>query len=145
MYPQTETGMWQDIVFDFTTLTGNYGVVALMPDFTDPFETAEDIDMYIDNIQINSDPNPISGIWNNKVENIISMYPNPFTTSVNIDLTKDMSSVVISNLMGQRILIIENVSKGIVNIDASFLNKGLYIITLTDSNNNSTSAKLLKN
>jgi len=142
---QTETEGWQDIVFDFSSLTGDYGVVAFMPDFVDPLATAADVDMYIDNIQITNSPNPISGIWNNKYDNAISLYPNPCNTSVNIDLTKDMNSVVISNLMGQKVLSMENVQKGTVNINVSFLNQGLYFITLTDSNNKMSSAKLLKN
>jgi len=56
-----------------------------------------------------------------------------------------MNSVVISNLMGQKVLSMENVQKGTVNINVSFLNQGLYFITLTDYNNKMSSAKLLKN
>jgi len=145
MYPQTETGMWQDIVFDFSTLDGHYAVVALMPDFADPFETAGDVEIYIDNIQITDSPNPISGIWNNQAENLIELYPNPCTTSLNIDLKNDMKSVVISNMMGQTVYSMQNVNKGIVNIDASSFNSGMYFITLTDTDNKTASAKLLKN
>jgi len=116
-----------------------------MPDFQDPFETAANVDIYIDNIVINNDPNPVLGIWNSKAENEISMYPNPFTTSINIELTRDMNSIVISNLMGQQLYKIENVNRGPINIDASILETGVYIITLTDINNKITSAKLLKN
>ncbi|HEY9113360.1 MAG TPA: T9SS type A sorting domain-containing protein [Bacteroidales bacterium] len=144
--PQTEVNAWQDMVFNFSELAdADYGVVALMPDFQDPFETAEDVDMYIDNIVINSDPNPISGIWNNNAESTISMYPNPFTTSINIDLKSDMNSITISNIVGQQLYIIENVNRGPINIDASSLDSGVYIITLTDKNNKTTSAKLMKN
>jgi hypothetical protein len=142
---QTETNSWQDMVFNFSELAdADYGVVALMPDFQDPFETAETVDIYIDNIVINSNPNPISGIWDNKAETEISMYPNPFTTSININLTREMNSIVISNVMGQQLYKIENVAKGPINIDASTLKSGVYIITLTDTNNKTTSAKLLK-
>ena len=144
---QTQTSTWQDMVFDFSEMDdADYGVVALMPDFQDPFETAANVDIYIDNIVVNDNPNPIiSGIWNNKAENEISMYPNPFTTSINIDLTRDMNSITISNVMGQQLYKIENVNRGPVNIDASNLTNGVYIITLTDTNNKTTSAKLMKN
>jgi len=142
---QTATSGWQDMVFNFSEAeAADYGVVALMPDFTDPFETAEDVDIYIDNIVINSNPNPISGIWDNKAENEISMYPNPFTTSININLTREMNSIVISNVIGQQLYKIENVAKGPINIDASTLDSGVYIVTFTDTNNKTTSAKLLK-
>jgi len=143
---QTVTSGWQDMVFNFSEAeAADYGVVALMPDFADPFETAEDVDMYIDNIVINSDPNPISGIWNNNAEDPISMYPNPFTNSINIELNNDMKSVAISNTMGQKLFELENIEKGIINIEASDLRSGVYIITLTDTNNKKSSAKLMKN
>jgi hypothetical protein len=143
--PQSLTSTWEDIVFDFSTLDGNYAVVSLMPDFSDPFETADDVDLYIDNIQITDSPNPISGIWNNKADDLISLYPNPCTSSISIDLNRNMKSVVVRNMMGQVVYSMHNVSKGIVSIDASFLNNGMYFITLTDTKNVSASAKLLKN
>ena len=141
---QTETSMWQDIVFDFSTLDGNYAVVALMPDFSDPFETAGDVEIYIDNIQITNSPDPISGIWNNTADTQIELYPNPCTNSVTIDLNNDMKSIMITNMMGQTVYTMHNVSKGIVSIDASILNTGMYFVTLTDSQNNTASTKLLK-
>ncbi len=141
---QTETSMWQDIVFDFSTLDGNYAVVALMPDFSDPFETAGDVEIYIDNIQITNSPDPISGIWNNTADTQIELYPNPCTISVTIDLNNDMKSIMITNMMGQTVYTMHNVSKGIVSIDASSLNTGMYFVTLTDSQNNTASTKLLK-
>lgn len=143
---QTTTNGWQDMVFNFSEMAdADYGVVALMPDFVDPFDRAETIEIYIDNIVINDNPNPITGIWNHNAENEISMYPNPFTTSINIDLTRDMNSITISNIVGQQLYKIENVSRGPINIDASTLDSGVYIITLTDKNNKTTSAKLMKN
>jgi hypothetical protein len=143
---QTVTSGWQDMVFNFSEAEGaDYGVVALMPDFQDPFETAETVEIYIDNVVINSNPNPLTGIWENRVENEISMYPNPFTTAININLTRDMNSIVISNIMGQQLYMIENVASGPINIDASNLESGIYIITLTDSNNKVSAAKLMKN
>jgi hypothetical protein len=145
MYPQTVVEGWQDMVFDFSDMSGEYPIIALLPDFQDPFETPGDVDMYIDNILINSDPNPISSIWNNNADDPISMYPNPFTNSINIELNNDMKNVVISNTMGQKLFELENIDKGIINIDASDLRSGVYIITLTDTNNKKTSGKLMKN
>ena len=144
---QTVTSGWQDMVFNFSEApAGDYGRGVLMPDFQDTFETAESVVMYIDNIVINSDPNPnTTGIWDNKAENEISMYPNPFTTSINIDLTRDMNSIVISNIMGQQLYTIENATRGPISIDASNLETGVYIITFTDTNNKVSASKLMKN
>jgi hypothetical protein len=57
--PQTTTGRWEDMVFDFTSKTGPYPIIALMPDFADPTGLTEDIIIYFDDIILNNDPNPI--------------------------------------------------------------------------------------
>ncbi len=59
MAPQATTGVWEDIVFDFTSKTGTYPIIALMPDFIDPVGLTEDMTIYFDDILINNDPNPI--------------------------------------------------------------------------------------
>ena len=58
MNPQTLTGQWEDIVFDFTEVTGNWNTVVFMPDFEDPITLTEDIIIYFDDIMVNNDPNP---------------------------------------------------------------------------------------
>ncbi|MCX6252287.1 MAG: T9SS type A sorting domain-containing protein [Bacteroidetes bacterium] len=57
--PQISTGMWEDMVFDFTSKTGAYPTVDLMPDFEDPLTLTADMTMYFDDIILNNDPNPI--------------------------------------------------------------------------------------
>jgi hypothetical protein len=56
-----------------------------------------------------------------------------------------MNSIVISNIMGQQLYTIENVARGPISIDASNFDTGVYIITLTDTNNKVSAAKLMKN
>ncbi len=57
--PQTSTGVWEDMVFDFSSKTGPYPIIALMPDFEDPLTLTKDIVMYFDDIILNNNPNPI--------------------------------------------------------------------------------------
>jgi hypothetical protein len=59
MSPQTYTGAWEDMVFDFSSLTGTYPTISFMPDFEDPLTLTEDIIIYFDDIIVNNDPNPI--------------------------------------------------------------------------------------
>jgi hypothetical protein len=59
MNAQTETGKWVDYVFDFSSKTGTYPTIVFMPDFADPVDLTEDIDIYFDDIILNNDPNPI--------------------------------------------------------------------------------------
>ena len=60
MNPQATTGAWEDIVFDFSTKTGTYPVIAFMPDFEEPLLLTEDITIYFDDIVVNNDPTPAS-------------------------------------------------------------------------------------
>lgn len=55
---QTKTNQWEDVVFNFSSLTGNYTTISLMPDYISPVGLSSDITMYIDDITISNDPNP---------------------------------------------------------------------------------------
>ena len=61
MNEQTMTEAWEDFVFDFSELTGEWTIIALLPDFEDPLTLTENITIYIDDIMVNDDPNPIMG------------------------------------------------------------------------------------
>jgi len=58
MYPQTKINAWEDIVFDFSSKTGTYPIISLMPDVIDPFGLPDDIVIYFDDILVNNNPNP---------------------------------------------------------------------------------------
>ena len=60
--PQTKINQWEDLVFDFSSLTGNYTKISLMPDFIEPVGLAADINIYFDDIIVNNNPNSISFI-----------------------------------------------------------------------------------
>jgi len=58
MTPQTTIGAWEDMVFDFSSKTGTYPIIAFMPDFEEPLTLTEDIIIYFDDIIVNNDPTP---------------------------------------------------------------------------------------
>lgn len=58
MIPQATIGAWEDIVFDFTSKTGTYPILAFMPDFEEPLTLTADIIIYFDDIIVNNDPLP---------------------------------------------------------------------------------------
>ncbi len=59
MNEQTATGAWEDFVFDYTSKTGTYPIIAVLPDFADPVNLTDDIMIYIDDIRVDNDPNPM--------------------------------------------------------------------------------------
>lgn len=60
--PQTKVNQWEDLVFDFSSITGNYTKISLLPDFIDPVGLSADITVYFDDIILNNNPNPITFI-----------------------------------------------------------------------------------
>lgn len=58
--PQTKVNQWEDLVFDFSSLTGNYTKISFMPDVIDPVGLGADINIYFDDIIINNNPNAIT-------------------------------------------------------------------------------------
>lgn len=57
--PQTQTGKWEDIVWDFSSMPATtYPIIGLQPDREDPVTLTDDIIMYFDDIVVNNDPNP---------------------------------------------------------------------------------------
>jgi hypothetical protein len=86
MYAQTKVNEWEDIVFDFSSITGTYPIIALMPDFNDPVDLDADITLYFDDIIVNNNPDPITGTnftisGNTNQTNTILTYTGGTTTS----------------------------------------------------------------
>ena len=57
MNAQTKINAWEDFVFDFSGKTGTYPIIALLVDVSNVALT-EDSHIYVDDIIVNSDPNP---------------------------------------------------------------------------------------
>ena len=247
--PQTSTGVWEDMVFDYTSKTGPYPVIAFMPDFTDP--VGEDMIMYFDDIILNNDPNPIAptvevvlnvdmhgaglvlgqpvyfagdfggiyGTWNapgtnpenelfdldgdsvytvvmnllegnyqfkffkgagwdggewtgdpNRVYTIrqdttfalkwglkypegmnenplagkIQTYPNPVMDMLNVVTSTDLTQVVITNMVGQEVIRMENLGLGKKTIQVSDLSNGMYFITFYGKSGGQLTQKFMK-
>lgn len=54
--PQSKTNEWEELVFDFSTLTGEYTKIVFTPDRVPTASNTEDITMYFDELFINNDP-----------------------------------------------------------------------------------------
>ena len=103
MNPQTMTGAWEDIVFDFTSKTGTYPIVSFMPYFQDPVTLTQDIVIYFDDIMVNNDPTPNSAavtvIADYEIIPLNIMLNDPATDSSNMTLVPnpDPSQLNLSN------------------------------------------------
>jgi len=144
MTPQTKTGAWEDIVFDFTSKTGPYPVIAFMPDFEDPLTLTEDMTMYFDDIILNNDPSPLAGINVTLNENKVSVYPTPFNNYLTIKTGVELKSVIITSAIGQQVVIMGTMNEGTSNINTSELTTGIYFLTISPKSGSAYTLKIMK-
>lgn len=131
MDPQAHTGQWEEIVFDFTEKTGEWNVIAFMPDFEDPLTLTEDIVLYFDDIRLM--PNPLSSTPEIAANGNLQVYPNPATEFVTIKHEKAIRSVEIFDLAG-KLVFSENFNNNELNLDLSTIKKGMYLMQVTTEN-----------
>lgn len=76
----------------------------------------------------------------------VTTYPNPIVNKLNIDdiNTKEIVKIELYNIIGKRIMVIDNPNQKEV-LDLSSFNKGIYILKLTDKNTKNYSQNIIKN
>jgi hypothetical protein len=129
MNAYTTAGVWQDMVFDFSSKTGTYPTVALMPDFEEPITKTGDIIIYFDDIIVNNISTPeVLGVQKNALSAKIQVYPNPTTDVLRIQSSEALSSATIYSFDGRKVLEINKFESGTTSINTSSLSKGAYLI-----------------
>lgn len=80
-----------------------------------------------------------------KKQNVDSFkaYPNPFNNTITIENLDNSSQIIISNILGQSVMTV-NVIDNTMEINTSDLNKGVYLITIIDNDNNSRTERVVK-
>lgn len=58
------------------------------------------------------------------------LYPNPVDNALNIDNLNDVEKIVIYNLVGEKVVEVENVTSGSVKISTEEMNAGMYLISV---------------
>jgi len=144
MTPQNSVGVWEDMVFDFTSKTGAYPTISFMPDFEDPLALTEDITIYFDDIILNNDPNPIMGLNDIKNAGNITVYPVPFNNFLVVNTAVDLKSIVITSALGHQLVTKENIGAGTTNINTSSFASGMYFVTCNPKSGNPYTLKIVK-
>jgi hypothetical protein len=130
MYPQSLTGEWEQIVFDFSEKTGTWNVIALMPDFEDPLTLTDDIVIYFDDIRVGGDP-----LFTHAPEkaNQLQVYPNPANDFITIRNPEEIQSIEIYDLAGRAVYSADTRALE-SRVDVSGLIQGIYILRVTANN-----------
>ncbi len=91
--------------------------------------SADDIDKFV-------------GVEENSLSNV-NIFPNPVNDNLTINNLGSTSQIVISNVLGQTVMSVV-VSNSTMNISFDSLEKGIYLITIVDSNNNTRTERVVK-
>lgn len=91
-------------------------------------------------------PTGINELNNSNSNKVISFYPNPFTSSINIDLNNSLSGdnaeVMIYNMLGE-LVITRTINKQITSVATSDLLSGIYFYKIIENNKTIQSGRLI--
>jgi hypothetical protein len=142
--PQTKTNAWEQLVFYYPDATGTYPTIAVEPDFSDPVGLDADLVMYIDDIVSSPTPTGVpTGIKQPESLNV-SVFPNPVKSVLYFDNLKDVDRIVVSNMVGQQMLVNRNITGERTSVNVSSLTNGMYMVTVYDKNGNTAIRKIVK-
>ncbi len=148
MQPYAVANVWQDLVFDFSSKTGTYPTLDLMPDFLDPTPTPDTgyIMIYFDDIKLNNSPLAETlGVQTNVLAAKINVYPNPTTDVLRIQSSEALSSATIYSSDGRKVLTINKFGNGITSINTSSFSKGVYLINFIATSGAKLTQQFIKN
>jgi hypothetical protein len=136
----TETGVWEQLSFDFTAVIGKtYTRLTLFPDF--PATRTEGSLCYIDNVGFEGTFD-FGTSW--KDNNLIkfSLSPNPVEKYLTIR-SEGIKNITITNLVGQNVKLIRCRNTDYEVLDLSDFTKGVYFLTL-ETTNGTAGSKFIK-
>lgn len=142
--PQADTNAWEQLVFHFPDATGEYPTIAMLLDFVDPVNLEADMDIYVDDIILSPTATGIPTAIKEPGAIEALIYPNPVNAQLTISNARSIRKVVVTSLVGQQILVAENPQSDEVVLNVSGLNRGLYLVTLHDSNGATSTRKIMK-
>ncbi len=137
---ETYTGSTGDLRFEIGS--DDYGIKQYNPSTW--FASKEGKWAYSDaNYTIDLIVNRPLDIRSNELE-LVSVFPNPFNNTLTLNNLVNVTDVIITNILGQTVMTVNSSEEKIV-ISTSNLDKGIYLITIVDSNNNTKTERVVKN
>ena len=118
-----------------------YFIIASMPDYFE--EVNQDFQQFPYQMRIMS---TVLGISNSQENDLFTIFPNPIENELIIDIQNlnDEVSMELYSILGQRIFIKPYSNTSEIQIDLSFLEKGIYFLKATTKNKSQT-IKFIKN
>jgi hypothetical protein len=128
--PNTETGVWELLSFDFTEVIGNiYTRLVFFPDF--PASRTEGSLCYIDNIGFEGTFDFGTSLKENS-HITLTIYPNPAEEKIAVKY-EGIKRIAITNLIGQNVKSFQFQKSDHEVLDISDLSRGIYFLTVESS------------
>lgn len=75
----------------------------------------------------------------------INFYPNPVTNVINFEHLTGINRIEIYSIVGQKIMVLNNLNTEKLSVNTSNLNSGIYFLRFYTTDNNHSTAKFIKN
>lgn len=85
------------------------------------------------------------GIAENKLMDLVNVFPNPAQSNVLVGIPKSISKILLINLTGSKIMERETLSGNVVNLNVKSLPKGTYVLLFYTNQGFAGSKKLIRN
>ena len=82
----------------------------------------------------------VENIWSDNIR----MYPNPVNSELFVKNIDKVNKIVITNITGQKVMIVENNNSSEVRLNTEILKTGIYLITFYNNNGLSSTSKFIK-
>jgi hypothetical protein len=148
-----QTIRWQGTIPDQAVVGFILVKFYTQPDF---YHFTREADIWIDNVQFNQagtgnlvandgfeDWNVGIGEPGKKIE-VLSIYPNPASDYININLPDDVQNIFISDMTGMQLKMLSGKCNEHIRVDISLLPKGIYQVIVLLDNNSILREKLIK-
>jgi len=93
----------------------------------------------IDNVSVNA---PVASVGNISIST--KLFPNPASSVLNIKSKVNISNITVSNVIGQKVLTVNNVNANNYKLNIEDLNNGVYLININNVDGTSGVAKIVK-
>jgi hypothetical protein len=134
--PVHGTAGWKKSHINLDSYKGNNVCVAFRYTST----TGGDARYYVDSIKITY----TTGIKEITANDMVSIYPNPVTSTLTISNTNTINKIEIYNMVGEVVSAVENVNKNTYAINVENLQNGLYFAKIQLKNGTIVSKKIIK-
>lgn len=85
-----------------------------------------------------------TGVENISIKNEYRVYPNPVINKVTIENTSGIQTITLFNILGSKVMEVNPSIAKTIELDLSSLEKGIYMLNIISTDNNSSSVRIIK-